>query len=77
MGQRIYMVPFLPPTKQQLAHVPGASRAGNVPKTVAVWTYPINTGSSLGVPAEIQGGRYVTNWLTSTEPSAGRPRSSF
>jgi hypothetical protein len=60
-GQRIYMVPFLPPTKQELSRVPGLSGAANIPKTAAVWTYPINPGSSLGVPTEIEGGRYVTN----------------
>jgi hypothetical protein len=75
-GQPIYMVPFLPPTKQELARVPGASRAGNIPKTAAVWTYPINPGSSLGVPAEIEGGRYATNmaWVKGAKrgPAATR-----
>jgi hypothetical protein len=75
-GQRIYMVPFLPPTKRELSRVPGGSRAGNIAKTAAIWTYPINTGSSLGVPAEIQGGRYVTNlaWVKGVKrgPAATR-----
>lgn len=75
-GQRIYMVPFLPPTKRELSRVPRGSRTGNIAKTAAIWTYPINTGSSLGVPAEIQGGRYVTNmaWVKGAKqgPAATR-----
>jgi hypothetical protein len=75
-GQPIYVVPFLPPDKQALSRVPSLRHAGNIPKTAAVWTYPINPGSSLGVPAEIQGGRYVTNmaWVKGVKqgPAANR-----
>ena len=57
-GQRIFLIPHLPPTRQQIAKLPAKWRRGGtrvaVLKTVAVAFYPLNGRAS---PAVIEGGR--------------------
>jgi hypothetical protein len=61
-GQPIFVVPFLPPTSQAKQRLPRKYRDVTVPTQPALWTFPINHGNGgPGIPAEIEGGRDITN----------------
>jgi YVTN family beta-propeller protein len=58
-GQRIYLIPHLPPTRQQIAKLPAKWRQGGTrvthATTISVFFYPMSSGAV--IPAVIKGGR--------------------
>ena len=58
-GQRIYLIPHLPPTRQQIAKLPAKWRRGGTrvthATTISVFFYPMSSGPV--IPAVIEGGR--------------------
>ncbi len=76
-GAPVFLVPFLAPTKQAKARLPRKLRSVTVPTQANVWTFSINGGSGgQGIPADIEGGRDITNmaWVhgATRGPAANR-----
>lgn len=76
-GQRIYVVPFLPPTVAQKRRLPRRYRIGGervaTPTTVTLWIFPTSDGRSTDFfgggagPAFIKGGRALGNGAYDTK----------
>jgi hypothetical protein len=54
-GQRVYLIPHLPPTRQQIAKLPAKDRLTIVPTTSSVDLYPMSGGPMIA--AQVKAGR--------------------